>query len=115
MNEIPFACFTKRYRGVHPPICFYEPSCRRRSPGGTENGHAQPTENMRYVTITTVRPTTRGADPIDSPYSVLSVDILELNFQAFMTVFGLGFGTIQDKPPLSLRIEAKPARKLECG
>ena len=68
--------------------------------GGTENGHAQPTENMRYVTITTVRPTTRGADPIDSPYSVLSVHILKLNFQTFMAFFGFGFGAIQDKAPV---------------
>ena len=80
----------------------------------TENGNAQSTENMRYVTITTVRPATRGANAIDSPDGMLAVHILELNFNAFMTLFGLGFGAIQDKP-LSLRIEAKPARKLECG
>ena len=68
--------------------------------GGTENGHAQPTENMRYVTIAAVRPATWGADPIDSPYSVLSVHVLELNFQGFMPFFGLGFDAIQDKAPV---------------
>jgi len=68
--------------------------------GSTENGDAQPTENMRYVTITTVRPTTWGADPIDSPDGMLSIHVLELNLKTFMTLFGFGFGAIQDKAPL---------------
>ena len=33
MNEIPFACFTKRYRGA-PPNLFFRASCRQQSPGG---------------------------------------------------------------------------------
>jgi hypothetical protein len=55
---------------------------------------------MRYVTITTVRPATWGADPIDSPDGMLSIHVLELNLKTFMTLFGFGFGAIQDKAPL---------------
>ena len=69
---------------------------------------------MRYVTITTVRPATRSANAIDSPDGMLAVHILELNFNAFMTLFSLVSAQSKTKP-LSFRIEAKLAGKLECG